>query len=152
MPDLWKMDKSRETATLSAKLDASWLKRVAAAEDWNRRLKSGEVKPNLVKRIKWNAEALWPGEKGKQGLKTFHERRQAFEDHWRNVEGVREPSLAWSLNDTFGWHFWAGGLFKVCRLNTKFFLVETYTRLGSGRHLANDVSVACEGYHPFRTR
>ena len=104
------MDKSRQTATLSAKLDASWLKRVAAAEDWNRRLQSGEVKPGVVKRVKWNAEALWPRGKAQ---KSFGERRQALEDHWRNVEGLREPSLAWSLNDTFGWHFWAGGLFKA---------------------------------------
>ncbi len=113
------MDKSRETATLSAKLDASWLKRAAAAEDWNRRLKSGVVKPGIVKRTKWNVEALWPRDKGKPGLKTFSERRQAFEDHWRNVEGLKEPSLAWSLNDTFGLHFWAGGLFKVGGSNSK---------------------------------
>jgi len=80
-----------------------------------------------------------------------------LEDHWRNVEALREPSLAWSLNDTFGWHFWAGGLFKVRFLLAKLsslllHSIDIHNQLGFWRHIANDVPVGRESYHSFRTK
>ena len=108
--DLWKMDPSRESGTLSTKLDEAWTRRCHVAEEWNRRLENGEVKPSFYRRLKWTVQASVR----KRGNKTtFSERRDSFEKEWRNVSGRKQPSLAWSLNDTFGWHFWAGGLFKA---------------------------------------
>ncbi|KAL5526288.1 hypothetical protein ACEPAF_8011 [Sanghuangporus sanghuang] len=111
VPDLWKMDPSRESGSLSAKLDETWSRRVHAAEEWNRRLASGEVQANIFKRASWNIRALFPSSKAKGT--TYLERRAAFEKHWCESSGVAEPSLAWALNDVFGLHFWLGGLFKV---------------------------------------
>ncbi|KZT00765.1 ABC protein [Laetiporus sulphureus 93-53] len=41
------------------------------------------------------------------------ERGKEFERRWRKGEGKREASIAWALNDVFGWRFWTGGVFKV---------------------------------------
>lgn len=110
VPDLWKMDKSRESATLSDKLDKSWAKRVTKAEEWNERLARGEVKPGLFLRLKWVGQAAT------RGVGSFGKTRRELETMWKDGDGRKEASLAWALNDTFGWHFWAGGLFKVCVL------------------------------------
>ena len=56
--------------------------------------------------------ALAFGSGNKYG-QTFSERQGALEKEWREVAGIKEASLMWALNDTFGLHFWAGGLFKV---------------------------------------
>lgn len=107
--DLWRMDTTREAATLSGKLDASWERRVREADEWNARLAAGDVRPGWFKRLKWSVKAI---RSGKSGV-TYSERRAALETHWREKDGRKEPSLTWALNDVFGWHFWAGGLFKV---------------------------------------
>lgn len=107
--DLWKLDPSRESGFLSVKLDSAWARRNRVAEEWNQRLAKGEVKPGLYRRLKWRVKAL----SGKGGETSYSERRNSLEKEWREVSGRIEPSLAWSLNDIFGWHFWAGGLFKV---------------------------------------
>jgi hypothetical protein len=103
------MDKSRESATLSDKLDKSWAIRTAKAEEWNKRLANGEVTPGLTLRLKWTALSLVNGKHG------YGKTRIELERNWKDRDGRREPSLAWALNDTFGWHFWAGGLFKARR-------------------------------------
>ena len=105
------MDPSRESGFLSEKLDAAWDRRVRSAEEWNRRLASGELKPGFLRKAKWYMKAcrLRPH----KTRTTYSERRSALEREWREVSGVKEPSVAWALNDTFGWHFWAGGLFRV---------------------------------------
>lgn len=114
MPDLWKMDESRQAGTLSAKLDEAWARRSKDAQDWNLRLTSGDISPGVLKRMKWTIEALLlVRNKSVRGM-SFSERRRAFESQWRTSTGLKEPSLSWALNDVFGWHFWAGGLFKVC--------------------------------------
>ncbi|KAL5504423.1 hypothetical protein ACEPAH_8498 [Sanghuangporus vaninii] len=111
VPDLWKMDPSRESGLLSAKLDEAWSRRVHAAEEWNRRLSNGEVRASIFKRASWNIRALLPSSKAKG--KSYSERRAAFEERWRESSGVAEASIAWAMNDVFGLHFWLGGLFKV---------------------------------------
>ncbi|EPQ52646.1 ABC protein [Gloeophyllum trabeum ATCC 11539] len=110
--DLWKMDRSREAATLSEKLDASWDRRVREAEEWNARMDRGEIHPSFWLRMSWWWAGVWglfrrPGKGGKRMSREERERR------WREVEGRKAPSLAWSLNDTFGWEFWAAGAFKI---------------------------------------
>jgi ATP-binding cassette, subfamily C (CFTR/MRP), member 1 len=94
------MDTTRESGVLSAKLDASWARRVIEADTWNSRLLNGEIQPGMLRRVSW---AL----RGKQA-------REAAEKRWREVDGKKEASLAWALNDTFGLEFWLGGLYKVC--------------------------------------
>ncbi|KAI0661576.1 ABC protein [Cubamyces menziesii] len=104
--DLWKMDESRESGILGAKLDEAWARRVQAADEWNARLAKGDIKPSLIKRAKWSIQAL-------RGQGSYSERRAALESRWREVDGRKQPSLAWALNDVFGRDFWFGGGFKV---------------------------------------
>ncbi|TFK93972.1 ABC protein [Polyporus arcularius HHB13444] len=106
--DLWKMDPSRESGNLGAQLDAAWAARVEAANDWNTRLANGEIKPGIYKRTKWAVQAL----RGNGGG-SHRERRAALETQWREVDGRKQASLAWSLNDVLGRDFWFGGIFKV---------------------------------------
>ena len=104
--DLWKMDYSRESGNLGQQLDEAWARRVQEAKEWNARLENGEIRPSIFKRAKWSVQAL-------RGEGTYSERRAALETHWREVDGRKEASLAWSLNDVFGRDFWFGGAFKV---------------------------------------
>ncbi|TFK49597.1 ABC protein [Heliocybe sulcata] len=108
--DLWKMDPSRESGTLSAKLDESWDRRVREAEEWNEKLARGEIELSVWLRMKWwlgNVRNLVRRKGGKRLSRKEREQR------WRDVDGRKEPSLAWALNDTFGWEFWAAGAFKI---------------------------------------
>ncbi|KAJ7642099.1 ABC protein [Roridomyces roridus] len=96
--DLWKMGPEQKAGTLADQLDASWARRVAAAEAYNARLDAGEVGPGFLRRAAW---AL-PGRDAK-----------ALEKQWRDTDGRHAASLAWALNDVFGHLFWRGGVFKV---------------------------------------
>ncbi|KAF8585441.1 ABC protein [Ramaria rubella] len=102
--DLWKMDPDREAATLGRKLDAAWARRVEKANDWNARVQSGKLQPGLATKLLWGTKAL--SGIGRQGWRS---RYQAYKTRW----STREASLAWALNDTFGWHFWLGGVAKA---------------------------------------
>jgi ATP-binding cassette, subfamily C (CFTR/MRP), member 1 len=104
--DLWRMDESREAGVLTAKLDAAWDRRVREAAQWNERLVHGEIHPSLLKRTVWTLKAL-------SSPSSFSERRAELETHWRDVDGRKQASLAWALNDTLGKDFWLGGIFKV---------------------------------------
>ena len=104
--DLWKMDEPRQAGYLGSKLDDAWARRVQEAEDWNLRLDKGEVHPGFITRLKWTLCALREGN-------GYHERLAAMEKQWRESDGRKEASLAWALNDTFGYSFWLGGIFKV---------------------------------------
>ncbi|KAF9230972.1 hypothetical protein BU15DRAFT_56685 [Melanogaster broomeanus] len=97
--DLYKMDPSREAGRLSEKLEAAWARRVAAAADWNGRLEKGEVDPSFLTRLSFVFRAI---------LVTL-------EKHWRDVDGRKEASLTWALNDVFGGMFWIGGGLKAGR-------------------------------------
>ncbi|KAG8995314.1 hypothetical protein FRB94_009286 [Tulasnella sp. JGI-2019a] len=101
-PDLWKLDASREAGLMSKKLDESWKRRCERAKDWNAKLDSGEMRAPVMKRMKWTLRSL-----GRQ------DRYEVYERRWREVDGRREPSLVWALNEVLGRSFWAGGFFKV---------------------------------------
>jgi len=105
-PDLWKMDESREAGALSAKLDESWARRVKKAESWNAQLTKGTIAPGFFRRVSWSIQAARHG-------REYSKQRSLLEKNWRETGGRRQASLAWALNDTFGIHFWTGGLFKV---------------------------------------
>ncbi|EPS96092.1 hypothetical protein FOMPIDRAFT_101769 [Fomitopsis schrenkii] len=102
--DLWKLDPSREAGTLGTRFDAAWAARVQAAADWNARLAGGEVHPSLLLKMSWFFVALVHFQ-----VSMYAQRERA----WRDGGGRREPSIAWALNDVFGWTFWTGGIFKV---------------------------------------
>ncbi|KAL4062863.1 ABC protein [Scleroderma citrinum] len=113
--DLYKLDPSREINALSEKLESSWGKRVAAAAEWNAKLDRGDINPSVLKRLIWAMRAI-PSEKDHRPdskERNYSERRMALEQRWREVEGRKEASLAWALNDVVGWSFWLGGVFKV---------------------------------------
>jgi hypothetical protein len=96
------MGPEQESGYLGDALDASWDRRVAAANDWNARLDNGDIKPGVFKRVVWSIKALAPGS-------DYH----VFEKRWMEVDGRKTPSLAWALNDVLGHLFWKGGVFKV---------------------------------------
>ncbi|KAI0733631.1 ABC protein [Fomitopsis betulina] len=102
--DLWKLDPSREAGTLGPQFDAAWTARVQAAAEWNAQLAAGEVHPSLWLKIKWFFIAL---------VHLQFAMYAELERAWRDGGGRREPSIAWALNDVFGWTFWSGGIFKV---------------------------------------
>ncbi|KIJ66694.1 hypothetical protein HYDPIDRAFT_149564 [Hydnomerulius pinastri MD-312] len=109
--DLYKMDVAREAGTLSEKLEAAWARRVAAAASWNERLDKGELDPPFLKRMSFAFRAIRASED--KEARTYRERRAALVRRWREVEGRKEASLTWALNDVFGSMFWIGGVFKV---------------------------------------
>ncbi|KIO14752.1 hypothetical protein M404DRAFT_119962 [Pisolithus tinctorius Marx 270] len=113
--DLYKLDPSREAGPLSERLEAAWFKRVQAAADWNVRLESGEIRPSVLRRLVWAIIAIPSRMDRKHGSekRNYSERRAALEKHWKDVDGKKAASLAWALNDVFGWSFWLGGVFKV---------------------------------------
>lgn len=100
--DLWKLDEARESGTLGPQLDAAWARRVKEADEWNARLAAGELRPPLRTRVKWVFRGAGWGK-----------RREERERQWREKDGRKEASIAWALNDVFGWTFWTGGAFKV---------------------------------------
>ena len=107
------MDPTREAGNMSEKLDASWERRKQTADDWNRRMAKGEIHPSLLRRLLWYMQACAPSPKYLALGSTIGARRAALEQRWREFDGMKHPSIAWALNDVFGMHFWAGGLFKV---------------------------------------
>ena len=42
----------------------------------------------------------------------------SLEERWREIDGRKNPSLAFALNDTVGSFFWTAGMFKVCLVFT----------------------------------
>lgn len=98
-PDLWKMDASREAGLMSTKLDEAWRRRCVTAKAWNEKLDRGEVKAPLGTRTIWRIKSI-----GRPG------RYQDYVTHWREVDGRKEASLAWAINDVLGRSFWAGGM------------------------------------------
>lgn len=95
--DLYRMDKDRQAANLSAKLEASWAKRIIAAEDYNRRLELGQIRPTRFRRLRW-------------AFMTPIKRKKA-KSEWSRAR--KEPSLIWALNDVCGFRFWSAGVFRM---------------------------------------
>lgn len=91
--DLWKLDEWRASQLYAERIITSFDRRQAAAQDYNTRLASGEIKPSLSKRIVW----------------TLKGGRAERERQWREKDGLRKPSLALAMNDAVKWYFWPGG-------------------------------------------
>ncbi|GJJ09853.1 hypothetical protein Clacol_004077 [Clathrus columnatus] len=94
--DLWKLQDNRSAAVISEKILTSFEKRVKAADEYNARLKNGEISPG------WRA--LWWAVRGD---------RVQREKNWREKTGRKKPSLSLALNDSVFWWFWSAGIFKV---------------------------------------
>ncbi|KAI6041615.1 ABC protein [Pisolithus marmoratus] len=109
--DLYKLDLSRQAGPLAEKLEAAWKGRVQAAAVWNAKLGRGEVHPSIAKRLIWAIRTVpLPRSLRKR---SYSEQYAELEQHWREVGGKKYPSLAWALNDVFGWSFWPSGVYKV---------------------------------------
>ncbi|KIJ37571.1 hypothetical protein M422DRAFT_60949 [Sphaerobolus stellatus SS14] len=102
--DLWKMDPSREIAGLSKKLDECWERHLLEVCDRNTKVKSGDFNPTLGLRIFWVIKALLKAPKA-----NWRRSYNSYLNRW----SIKEPSLAWALNDMFGWQFWISGLMKI---------------------------------------
>jgi hypothetical protein len=100
--DLWKVDSTREVSGLVKLLDAAWARRVDQAKEWNDKVKAGEIKPTWTNKGFWTVKAL-------SGIfrEGWRAKYTIYIERWSH----REASLAWALNDTFGWQFWIGGKF-----------------------------------------
>lgn len=78
------------------------------AEAYNVRLQSGEIRPSVVKRLGWAIRVTL-----QRGATDRRARRRDLEKKWREKDGRMHASLAWALNDVFGFDFWCAGIFKV---------------------------------------
>ena len=105
--DLWKLDEARTSTVLSAKFDESWARRKSEADAWNARLENGLIRPSLVSRLSWGFQALLSGNDYAQNFASSEKR-------WREIDGRKQPSIAFALNDILGSFFWTAGMFKVC--------------------------------------
>ncbi|KAF8900175.1 ABC protein [Gymnopilus junonius] len=104
--DLWKLDQAHSSNILSNKFDEALTKRFQRAAGWNAALEKGLIEPGLLKRVSWSIKSAASG-------RNFRKKRIALENHWREIGGRKEASIALALNDTFGREFWIGGFFKV---------------------------------------
>ncbi|KAJ3504976.1 hypothetical protein NLJ89_g7658 [Agrocybe chaxingu] len=104
--DLWKLDHSHSTAVLASTFDEAWSRRKANAEDWNAQLGKGGIQPNSLRRLYWFIRAMRAG-------RNYSLRYAELDDHWRQFDGRQHPSISLALNDTIGFFFWSGGMFKV---------------------------------------
>ncbi|KAF8899910.1 ABC protein [Gymnopilus junonius] len=104
--DLWKLDDARSSEVLAEKFDESWKQRQQKAETWNANLEKGLISPGFLRHALWAIQALVT--RGGYGR-----RRKELEKKWREIDGRRAPSIALALNDTIGFFFWTGGIFKV---------------------------------------
>ena len=95
--DLWRLQESRMSAHTASRIVESFERRRVKAEEYNKRLASGEIKPPLRKRLLWSIRG----------------QREEQERKWREVDGKRKPSLAMALSDAIFWWFWIGGVLKV---------------------------------------
>lgn len=91
--DLWKMDGSREVAHLADQLIEHFERRLVEAEEWNKKIKSGEIKPNFYQK-----HVSWPM-LTKLGI--------------QRKDGQYQAGLFMALNDVFGYQFWTAGFIKV---------------------------------------
>lgn len=94
--DLWKLQEGRGAAHVASLITESFTRRLREAEEYNKRLANGEVKPGL--------KGVWWSIRGK---------REEKEREWREKTGKKKASLAWALNDSVKWWFWSAGLLKV---------------------------------------
>lgn len=104
--DLWKVGPEYEAGYLSDKFEAAWERRVNAANEWNEGLEDGRITPPAFTRFIWSIKSITGGFE-------YRNRRAALEKQWREVDGRKQASLAWALNDVLGHIFWIGGVSKV---------------------------------------
>jgi len=95
-PDLWKLQDHRSAAHIADLIDESYTRRVKAANEFNDRLRNGEVSPGL--------KGVWWSISGK---------RAEREKEWREKSGLRKASLTLAINDSVKWWFWSAGILKV---------------------------------------
>lgn len=91
------MDKPRTANVLAAKFQRAYAKRTKAAQEYNKRLDSGQVKPSLPRRAYWSISRGNAKEKRETWLRKKR----------------RKANIVWCLSETVGLFFWTGGVSKV---------------------------------------
>ena len=95
--DLYMLQPERGAVYIANRIDASFMRRQKAAEDYNARLARGDVHPGPLNAVLWMLTG----------------KREEKEKRWREFGGKKNASLAWALNDSIKWWFWSGGALKV---------------------------------------
>ncbi|KAL1732291.1 P-loop containing nucleoside triphosphate hydrolase protein [Schizophyllum commune] len=130
--DLWKLQDHRMSAHTASRIVDAFERRRVKAEEYNKRLAAGEIKPPLRKRLLW----------------TLRGHREEQERKWREADGKRTPSLAMALSDSIFWWFWLGGILKVIGDTaqvTSPLLVKAIIKFGTesyAAHMQGDNSLA----------
>lgn len=132
---------------MAERLEAAWTRRINAAAEWNAKLDRGEIRASALKRLIWDIRAI-KADSSSRG-QTYKERRAVLEEQWRKVRGRKKASLAWTLNDVFGWSFWLGGIFKVHAI---FMAIRRRMTVQTGdrRYFPNDGATPSEINHIVR--
>jgi hypothetical protein len=95
--DLYKLQDTRSSTVIADRIVESFERRRKAAEEYNAKLASGEIKPSFRQVVWW----------------TLRRDRANREKQWREKDAIRKPSLVWAMNDSIKWWFWTGGILKV---------------------------------------
>lgn len=91
------MDEPRRAVYLADKFQNAYKRRRKIAEEYNRRLDTGDMKPSVFRRAYWTCT---PG--------AAKAKREAW---LRNKR--RKAKIVWCLTETVGLFFWGGGASKV---------------------------------------
>ena len=91
------MDEPRQAVYLADKFQKAYDRRRRAAQEYNKRLDAGEIRPSLSRR------ALWACTRG-----STDEKREVWLRKKR-----RKAKIVWCLTETVGLFFWGGGISKV---------------------------------------
>lgn len=91
------MDEPRMADTLATKFQKAYARRRKAAQEYNKRLDAGEIKPSFARR------AYWTCTRGQAKAKR---------ERWLQKKR-RKASMVWCLSETVGLFFWGGGVSKV---------------------------------------
>lgn len=91
------MDDPRTANVLAAKFQKAYARRSKAAQEYNKRLDAGDIKPSFVRKAYWSASR---GSAKDKREKWLQKRR-------------RKANIVWCLTETVGLFFWGGGISKV---------------------------------------
>ncbi|KAJ8692856.1 hypothetical protein PTI98_010127 [Pleurotus ostreatus] len=95
--DLYKLQADRSSAYVAEKIVTSYDRRRKEADEYNMRLRNGDVKPPVWKKLWW----------------ILRRDSKAREERWRDFDGKRRASLVMAMNDSVKWWFWSGGILKI---------------------------------------
>jgi hypothetical protein len=94
--DLYKLQDERASAAIAKKIVDDFERRRAFTDEYNARLRKGDVSPGL--------RAIWWKIRGNSASR---------EQKWRETDGLKRPNLALAMNASVKWWFWSAGICRV---------------------------------------